>query len=311
MPVRFAGWRLDRVLPALFPDFSRTRLQAWIREERVLLDGRACRPRDTVSGGEQVSVDVHFLPDPGLVAEDLPLDIVHQDPDLLVVDKPSGLVVHPAAGNPSGTLVNALLHHFPELAVLPRAGLVHRLDKYTTGLLVVARSPRAHTNLVAALQARDIHREYVAVVSGLPDPAGRVDAPIGRHPVDRKRMAVVAGGKPAVTHYRVSERFSAHSLLEVKLETGRTHQIRVHMAHLHHPLLGDPVYGRKREPARGLSEAAANVVSGFDRQALHACRLLFTHPVGDELVECTAPVPADLRSLIEALREDRGDSRAR
>jgi 23S rRNA pseudouridine1911/1915/1917 synthase len=298
----FAGWRLDRVLPELFPDFSRTLLQSWIRKQQVLVDGSARRPRDLVAGGEVVTVTAQFEPIPGLVAEDLPLSVVYQDPDLLVVDKHAGQVVHPAAGNPGGTLVNALLNHCPRLEALPRAGLVHRLDKDTTGLLIIASSARAHKALVAALQARRIRREYEAVVVGIPDRLGTVDAPIARHPVDRKRMAVVRGGKPAVSHYRVMERYCQHSLLRVRLETGRTHQIRVHMTHIHHPLVGDRVYGRGRKPKRGLAPEVAASVVDFARQALHAQRLAFAHPVSGEPLQFESPLPADMAQLIDTLR---------
>jgi len=235
--------RLDQALAEVLPDYSRNRLQQWLKAGQLRVDGCIRRPRDPVIGGEAVSGEWAREAETRVVAQDLPLDLCYQDADLLVINKPVGLVAHPAAGNRDGTLVNALLHHFPELTTLPRAGLVHRLDKNTSGLLVVARSLRAHTTLVEQLQARRIEREYLAVVNGLLVAGGTVDAPVGRHPVDRQRMAVTSGGKPAVTHYRVLRRFCAHTLLRVKLETGRTHQIRVHMAHIRLPLLGDPVYG--------------------------------------------------------------------
>ncbi len=238
------------------------------------------------------------------MAQNIPLDIRYQNADLLVINKPVGLVAHPAAGNRDGTLVNALLYHFPELATLPRAGLVHRLDKDTTGLLVIARSPRAHTALVEQLQARRIEREYLAVVNGVPVAGGTVDAPIGRHPVDRQRMAVIPGGRSAVTHYRVLRRFRAHALLRVKLETGRTHQIRVHMAHIRLPLLGDPVYGgRPRLPPQA-SSGCIEAIRNFRRQALHAERLALTHPGTGERLEWRAEMPADLAELLAALGED-------
>lgn len=264
-----------------------------------------------MAGGEVVTVTARFEPVPGLVAENLPLTVIYQDQDLLVVDKHAGQVVHPAAGNPTGTLVNALLNHCPQLETLPRAGLVHRLDKDTTGLLIVASSVRAHKSLVAELQARQISREYAAVAVGFPDNLGKVDAPIGRHPVDRKRMAVVSGGKSAVTHYQVLERYAQHSLLRVRLETGRTHQIRVHMAHIGHPLVGDPVYGRGRRPKRGLSPEVAALVVSFGRQALHAQRLAFAHPVSGETLQFESPLPRDMTQLLDMLRSGDRDTDGR
>lgn len=260
-------------------------------------------------GGETVTVCPDYPAQPDLVAEALPLHICHQDSELVVVDKPAGLVVHPGAGNAGGTLVNALLHYFPELEGLPRAGLIHRLDKDTTGLLVVARSPGSHKRLVAALQARTIHRRYLAVVSGITRRSGTVEGAIGRHPVDRKRMAVVASGKPARTHYRRLEAFAGHSLLQVDLETGRTHQIRVHMTHVGHPLVGDPVYGRATRAARGLTPALGERLRTFGRQALHARRLVFDHPATGKPLAFESPLPSDLEALIEALRLDAGSGR--
>jgi 23S rRNA pseudouridine1911/1915/1917 synthase len=268
------------------------------------VDGQIRRPRDAVAGGETVSGELVLETATTAAPQAIPLAIRYEDADLLVLDKPAGLVAHPAAGHRDGTLVNALLHHASELETLPRAGLVHRLDKDTTGLLLVARSPRAHAALVEQLQARRIEREYLAVVNGVPVAGGTVDAPIGRHPVDRQRMAVTSGGKPAVTHYRVLRRFRAHALLRVKLETGRTHQIRVHMAHIRLPLLGDPVYGgRPRLPPQAAPRCVETIQS-FRRQALHAERLALTHPVTGERLEWRAEIPADLAELLTALGED-------
>ncbi|MCG5513470.1 23S rRNA pseudouridine(1911/1915/1917) synthase RluD [Ectothiorhodospira shaposhnikovii] len=302
IPPELAGRRLDAVLAQMFPDYSRSRIQQWIDEGAVEVAGERPRLRQKTCGGEPVLIRVS-LDDPGRdVAEDLPLDLVHEDDHLLVINKPAGLVVHPAAGHPQGTLVNALLHHAPELAHLPRAGIVHRLDKETSGLLVVARTLASHTDLVRQLQARTVGREYLALVQGALVSGGTVEAPIGRHPVDRKRMAVVTGGREAITHYRVEERFANHTLLRVNLETGRTHQIRVHMAHLHHPLVGDPVYGgRPRFPA-GLSDEAMAILRGFRRQALHATRLTLEHPDGSGSRRWEAGLPEDMEALLQALR---------
>jgi 23S rRNA pseudouridine1911/1915/1917 synthase len=302
------GRRLDQALAELVPDYSRSRLQQWIRAGQVALDGRVPKTREIVQGGEQVQIDAEVTVETASKAQAIALNVVYEDDDLLVINKPPGLVVHPAAGNPDGTLLNALLYHAPDLAALPRAGIVHRLDKETSGLMMVARNLAAHTRLVAALQARDIRREYLAVVNTVLTAGGTVDAPIGRHPVDRKRMAVVSGGKPAVTHYRVVERFRAHTLVRLRLETGRTHQIRVHMAHIHCPVTGDPVYGGRLRQPRGAGDSLRTVLQGFRRQALHAQRLALQHPGSGEPVSWEAPVPPDMQELIEALREDAGQA---
>ena len=299
-----AGLRLDQALPALFGDFSRSRLQQWVREGRVRVDGAVRRGRDKVLGGEHVELDAVLERRDAVAAQDLPLDIVYRDDALLVIDKPAGLVVHPAAGNWAGTLQNALLHLDPALAVLPRSGIVHRLDKDTSGLLVVARTPAAHKALVDALKARAVKREYRAVVNGVLAATGVVDAPVGRHPTVRTRMAVIASGKPAVTRFRVLERFRAHSHLQVNLETGRTHQIRVHMAHVGHPLVGDPVYGGRLRLPAGCTPTLAEALRGFRRQALHAHRLGLPHPETGEWVEWESPLPDDLGRLLDVLAAD-------
>ncbi len=303
IPERLAGRRLDQALAELFPDYSRTLLQRWIRQGRVTVDGVVPRPRDKLSGGERIALRPAEEKRETCVAQDIPLAVVHRDDHLLVIDKPAGLVVHPAAGHHDGTLQNALLHHDPDLAALPRCGIVHRLDKDTSGLMVVARSLKAHKSLVEQLQARTVKRRYLALVQGQIVAGGTVDAPIGRHPVDRKRFAVTPTGKEAVTHYRVAERFPHHTLLRVALETGRTHQIRVHMAHLRHPLVGDPQYGRLRLPP-GASETLTAVLRNFRRQALHAEKLSLVHPESGKTVSWKSPLPADFQRLLEALRSE-------
>lgn len=304
IPASAAGQRLDQVLAELFPDYSRSRLQQWIRAGAVRVDGAQRKGKERVLGGERVVISAELEEDTGVIAQDIALDIVYEDRDLLVIDKPAGLVVHPAAGNRDGTLQNALLHYDPLLATVPRAGIVHRLDKDTSGLLVVARNLTAHQSLVAQLQARSVKREYLAIVWGLLVSGGSIDAPIGRHATDRKRMAVSSFGKPAITHYRIEERFRAHTLVRVNLETGRTHQIRVHMASIRHPLLGDPVYGGRPRPPADMSAPARAAVLGFKRQALHATRLSLRHPVSGEVLEWHSPLPDDMVELIQALEDD-------
>ncbi len=304
VPEEAAGKRLDQVLAELFPDYSRSRLQQWVKGGQVLVDGRQPRPRDKVWGGEQVAVSAMVEVETDWQGEAIPLDIVYEDEALLVLNKPPGMVVHPAAGNREGTLVNALLHYAPELQHVPRAGIVHRLDKDTSGLLVVARTLESHTALVAQLQARSVSREYQAVVMGVLTAGGTVDAPIGRHPVQRKRMAVVESGREAVSHYRVVERFRAHTHVTVRLETGRTHQIRVHMASIRHPLVGDPVYGGRLRLPAGASEPLKAALRGFKRQALHAAALGLDHPRTGEPITWSVPLPDDLVQLLEVLRDD-------
>jgi 23S rRNA pseudouridine1911/1915/1917 synthase len=299
-----AGRRLDQVLAELLPQYSRSRLQQWIDQGHVLLDGAPCRRRDRVWGGEEVRVHARPAPRAECAPQPIPLRVVYEDEDVLVIDKPAGLVVHPAAGNPDGTLQNALLHHDPELGRLPRGGIVHRLDKDTSGLLVVARNLAAHKSLVDQLQARAVQREYRALVRGVPVAGGRVDAPIGRDPLQRTRMAVVPAGRPAVTRFEVLERFSGFSLLAVRLETGRTHQIRVHMAHLRYPLVGDKTYGGRPRPPKGASERLSDALQRFPRQALHALRLGLRHPRSGAEMRWEAPLPADLQALVSLLRSE-------
>jgi 23S rRNA pseudouridine1911/1915/1917 synthase len=304
VPLTAAGRRFDQVLAELFPEFSRSRLSTWIKAGEARLDGVATTPRHIVRGDEAVTLIVRPTQEVALAPEPIELDIRYSDTDVLVINKPVGLIVHPGAGNPAGTLQNALLHLDASLAEVPRAGIVHRLDKDTSGLMVVARNLRAHTALVEQLQARSVHRQYEAVVVGLLIAGGTIDAPIDRHPRDRLRQAVVEGGKEAITQYRVTERFRGHSLLQLNLHTGRTHQIRVHMTHLQHPLVGDALYGGGLKLPRGATDALKAALSGFKRQALHAEQLAFIHPRTGESVDVKAERPADMQALLAALRTD-------
>lgn len=295
------GRRLDQALAELLPDYSRSRIKEWILGGCVRLDGASPQPRTRVAAGQQVELAAALEPEAGVPAQSIAFEIAYEDDDLLVVMKPAGLVVHPGAGNRDATLENGLRHHAPELAALPRSGLLHRLDKDTSGLLLVARTLAAHTHLTRALQERRITREYRAIVNGVMTAGGVVDAPVGRHPVHRTRMAVARGGRPAVTHFRVLARFAAHSFIAVRLDTGRTHQIRVHMAHLGHPLVGDPAYGgRPRLPA-GADAGLRDALRAFRRQALHACAIRFQHPVTGEWLRFSAALPRDMHGLLVAL----------
>lgn len=299
------GQRLDQALAELFPDYSRTRIKAWLDEGRVEVNGKvATKAREKVLGGEDVVLHAMLEDEVQHQAEAIELNIVYEDDDILVVNKPAGLVVHPGAGNQQGTMLNALLHHCPELIEVPRAGIVHRLDKDTTGLMVVAKTIPAQTHLVARLQARDITREYEAVAIGIMTAGGTVEEPIDRHPTKRTAMAVHPLGKEAITHYRVAEKFPNHTRLRLRLETGRTHQIRVHMSHLHHPLVGDVLYGGRNRLPKGASETMIETLRGFRRQALHAARLILEHPITGEIMDWQAPVPDDMKQLIQVLRDD-------
>ena len=304
IPEELAGLRLDQALARMFPDYSRSRLKEWLLAGAIKVEGGPKRPRDAVSGGETVELEPVVESEVRAEPEPITLDVVFEDEDLLVVNKPAGLVVHPGAGNPGGTLMNGLLHHAPELEQVPRAGIIHRIDKDTTGLLLIAKTLPAHTALVRQLAEREIARNYLAVCNGVLTGGGTINEPIGRHPVDRKRMSVQQDGKPAVTHYTVLERFRAFTYISVKLETGRTHQIRVHFAWRRHALVGDPVYGGRLALPKGASDPVIEMLRGFKRQALHATRLAFEHPGSGETVELEVPPPADFQTLLKVLRED-------
>ncbi len=303
VPPELSDKRLDQAAAELMPEHSRSRLQSWIKSGALTVNGKSRKPRDKVMMGDSLALDAEPEVQVTWEAEPISLDIVYEDEHLLVINKPAGLVVHPAAGHSDGTLVNALLNYAPEVENLPRAGIVHRLDKDTSGIMVVARSLIAHTSLVDQLQTRTMGREYEAVVVGALTGGATVDAPIGRHPQDRKRMAVVSSGKPAVTHYRLLERFAAHTLVRCKLESGRTHQIRVHMAHVRHPLVGDPAYGGRLRLPKGTTEELRDVLAAFTRQALHARQLTLEHPETGEILSWEVPLPEDMVHLIEALRK--------
>lgn len=303
IPEAYAGWRLDRTLADMFPDFSRSNLKNWIEDHAITLDQKACKPRTTVAGGENIEINVILQEQTDWQAQAIDLDILYEDEDIIVINKPADLVVHPGSGNPDGTLVNALLYHDADMAALPRGGIVHRLDKDTTGIMVAARSLRAHTSLIEQLQTRSLSREYQAIVVGVMTAGGTVDAPIGRHPSQRTRMAVTQGGKDAVTHYRVASRFAAHTHLRLKLESGRTHQIRVHMAHIRYPIVGDPVYGGRLQLPKECTPELEHTLRTFKRQALHSTRLTLTHPADGRTLSWEAPLPDDMQQLLTQLTQ--------
>ncbi|MCK5720008.1 MAG: 23S rRNA pseudouridine(1911/1915/1917) synthase RluD [Thiomargarita sp.] len=306
VPPDLAGYRLDKILAILFPSYSRTRLQKWIRDGQVLVDNKPVRGKDKLIGGEEIKLIAHHDENITWQAQNLPLDLLYEDEDVLVINKPAGLVVHPGTGNQDNTLVNSLLHHIPELKKLPRAGIVHRLDKHTSGVLVVARSLPAHTYLVSQLQKHRFKREYNAIVVGVLISGGTIDAPIGRHPIHRTKMAIVEKGKPAITHYRISKRYRHHTLLRVQLETGRTHQIRVHFAYKRYPIIGDPVYGSRLKIPPASSDLFKETLRTFSRQALHATTLGFEHPNG-KWIEHTVPIPDDMKNLLAVLEQDKNE----
>lgn len=305
VPEHLLGERLDKVLAELFPDYSRTRIKEWIKNKDVEVNGKVIDvPREKMMGGEQIQISTVVEEEERWVAQDIDLDIVYEDDDILVINKPAGLVVHPGAGNSDGTVLNALLHKYPDIANVPRAGIVHRLDKDTTGLMVIAKTIPAQTHLVSNLQDRLITREYEAICNGIMTAGGLIDKPIGRHKTKRTHMAINEFGKPAVTHYRVAEKFRLHTRLRLRLETGRTHQIRVHMSHLTHPLVGDPIYGGRPRPPKNAEEELLTTLRGFKRQALHAAMLKLDHPITGEEMEWHAPIPDDMVELTLALRDD-------
>ncbi|KSP69338.1 23S rRNA pseudouridine(1911/1915/1917) synthase RluD [Pseudomonas aeruginosa] len=305
VPFELGGQRLDQIAAQLFPEHSRSRLAGWIKDGRLTVDGAVLRPRDIVHSGAQLVLEAEQEAQSEWLAQDIELEIVYEDEHILVIDKPAGLVVHPAAGHQDGTLLNALLYHVPDIANVPRAGIVHRLDKDTTGLMVVAKTLEAHTKLVAQLQARSVSRIYEAIVIGVITSGGTIDAPIGRHGVQRQKMAVVDAGKVAVSHYRVLERFRAHTHTRVKLETGRTHQIRVHMSHIGYPLVGDPVYGGRFRIPPVASQTLVQTLREFPRQALHARFLELDHPATGVRMKWESPLPEDFLWLLSLLRQDR------
>ncbi|WP_410677912.1 23S rRNA pseudouridine(1911/1915/1917) synthase RluD [Avibacterium paragallinarum] len=299
------GQRLDQSLAEMFPDYSRSRLKTWIEDNLVQVNGEIVNvPRSKVYGGEQISITVDMEDESRFEPENIPLNIVYEDDDIIVINKPKDMVVHPGAGNPNGTVLNALLYHYPPIAEVPRAGIVHRLDKDTTGLMVVAKTIPAQTKLVRDLQKRKITREYEAIAYGIMTQGGTVDEPMARHPTKRTHMAVHPMGKPATTHYRIMERFRNYTRLRLRLETGRTHQIRVHMAHIAHPLLGDQTYGGRPRPPKNASEELLSTLRDFKRQALHAIMLRLAHPITGELMEWYAPLPEDFVGLVNALKAD-------
>jgi len=307
VPFEMAGMRLDQVLAELFADYSRSKLQTWVKAGRVQVNGLTLKAKDKLVGGETIELDAEAEIVITAAPEPIPLEIVFEDDSLLIVNKPAGLVVHPAVGNWNGTLLNALLNHDAHLETLPRGGIVHRIDKDTTGLLMIAKTLQAHNSLTQQLQDRTIMREYQAITRGRMTAGGTVDEPIGRDPTDRKRYTVRENGKHAVTHYRVGQRFTRHTLVQVKLETGRTHQIRVHMAYIRFPLLGDQVYGGRFQMPPDCSEQLEKELRSFKRQALHAAKLGLQHPVTDEYVEWEQPLPEDMTRLLDALAKNERD----
>ena len=301
VPLEFAFQRVDKVVVALLPQYSRARIQAWLKNGELLVNGKVVEPKQKVNFADRIDISASTIAEGEWAAEKIALSIIYEDEHLLVVDKAQNFVVHPAPGHRTGTLINAALYHCPRLRQLPRAGIVHRLDKDTTGLMVIAKTLEAHHSLVSQLQTRRVGRIYEAVVWGELDGAGQVDAAIARSRQNRQKMAVTEGGKPAITHYQVIKKYPGCTHLRLQLETGRTHQIRVHMAHLNHPLVGDATYGGRTGRVKMMSEAASIAVSTFSRQALHAVSLSLDHPLSGIKMRWQVELPADLRNLITTL----------
>jgi len=306
IPDESIGLRLDQALAQLFPDYSRGQLTKWIKAGFVSVNQQqVIRPRDAMNGGEHILINATIeVVDNTWTAQAISLNIIHEDDDVIIINKPAGMVVHPGAGNHDGTLVNALLNHAPQLETIPRAGIVHRIDKGTTGLLMIAKTLQAHNSLVTQLQEHTVLREYQAIAVGVLTAGGTVDEPIGRHHIDRKRMAVTNSGKPSITHFRIEQRFQAHTHIRCNLETGRTHQIRVHMAHIRHPLLGDSVYGGRFKYPKGVSQQCRDAIKDFNRQALHAGLLGFVHPRTGEEVSWRVDMPDDMQNMLTMLAKN-------
>jgi 23S rRNA pseudouridine1911/1915/1917 synthase len=304
IPDNCANDRLDQALAKLLPDYSRTQIKEWIDAGKILVNQQPSKAKRKLKGGEVISIEISLTPQPEWEAQDLPLNIVYDDDSLLIINKPVGLVVHPGAGNAKNTLLNALLHHYPELKTLPRAGIIHRLDKDTSGLLVIAKTSLALKKLTQQLKKRSLLREYQAIVYGRLISGGKIDASIARHPLQRKRMAIDDTGKPAITHYRVLEKYRAHTRLRVRLETGRTHQIRVHMAYIHHPIVGDVTYGGRVKLSKGMSPELIDMLRQFKRQALHAFKIGLVHPQTEEDMQWEIDLPDDMQQLITLLQKD-------
>ncbi|MFT6102124.1 MAG: 23S rRNA pseudouridine1911/1915/1917 synthase [Candidatus Endobugula sp.] len=314
VPDNDAGKRVDQVATRLFEQYSRSRIQEWIKQESILVDGCSCRVKDKLIGGESITLNAELVEVDRWVAQDIPVNEVYSDDHIIIINKPAGLVVHPGAGMPDSTLLNGLLFHYPELSTLPRAGIVHRLDKDTTGLMVIARSLLAHTSLVQQLQDRSLGREYEAVAMGELTGGGVIDKPMGRHPTQRIKMAVIDGqsryksgsaqtAKEAVTHYRLLKRFKGYTHIACQLETGRTHQIRVHLSHIKHPLVGDPVYLTRQKWVAGTEPELKAILADFSRQALHARRLTLVHPESGDTLEWESELPSDMQQLLLSLAE--------